>query len=250
MRKIFAHPLILSLILVAIAVFFNGQGWLDAPKNAFFQLTYSFQKTIYRCAQKINNSADFFVSTVSINEENINLKKENAEFLGEIARLKEAARENDFFRRQIGLAVPEDGKLILASVIGQDLFGPNRYFFIDKGVKDGVKEKSVVITAGNLLVGRVVEAVDFFSKVQLLTDSSSRVNALIQDSGAKGLVKSECGTNLIMDLLSQGEDINEGETVVTSGLAGLFPTGLLIGQIQKIVSSDAQISQIAKIKLA
>ena len=141
-------------------------------------------------------------------------------------------------------------ELVLASVIGQDLFGLNRYFLIDKGRGDGIREKSAVITAGNLLVGRVVETLDSFSKVRLLTDPGSRVSALLQDSEVTGLVKSNHGLDLIIDLLPQGEAVRENETVVTSGLAGLFPAGLLIGRIQTVVSSDAQISQIAKIKPA
>lgn len=250
MKRFFTHPLLLSLMLIAVAVFFNGQGWLDAPKNAFFQLTYLSQKTVYQFARKINNYAGLFVSNVFINKENINLKEENTELLGEIARLEEVVRENEFLRHQIGLSATKGRELILASVIGQDSFGLNRYFFIDKGIKDGVKEKSVIITAGNLLVGRVVEAVDSFSKVRLISDPGSRVNALIQDSGAKGLVKSNHDISLVIDLLSQGEDINEGAMVVTSGLAGLFPVGLLVGKIQKVISSDTQISQMAEIESA
>jgi len=250
MKKFLTHPLILSLILIAVVVFFNGQGWLDTPKNIFFQLTYLFQEKTYRFAQKINSSAGIFVSNASINKENINLKEKNVELLGEIARLEEVVRENEFLRHQIGVPDQEDRELILASVIGQDSFGLNRYFFINKGVKDGVREKSVVVTAGNLLVGRVVEAVDSFSKVRLISDPGSRVNALIQNSEAKGLIKSHYETGLVMDLLSQGEDVSEGEIVVTSGLAGLFPAGLLVGQIQRVISSDTQISQMAEIKSA
>ncbi len=250
MKKFFTHPLILSLILVVILVFFNGQGWLDAPKNAFFRLTRPFQETTYRFTQKINNLAGVFATTAHINRENISLKKESTELLGEIARLKEVIRENEFLRQQLGLPLPKNKKLILANIIGQDLFGLNRYFLIDKGREDGIREKSVVITAGNILVGRVVETLDSFSKVRLISDPDSRVNALIQDSEVTGMVKSNHKLDLVIDLLPQGEAIRENAMVVTSGLTGLFPAGLLIGQIQMVVSSDAQISQTAKIKPA
>lgn len=250
MKRFLTHPLILSLILVAVAVFLNGQGWLDAPKNAFFKLTRPFQETAYHFAQKISNLAEVLATTASVNRENISLKNENTELLGEVARLKEIVREDEFLRQQAGLPLPKNKELVLASVIGQDLFGLNRYFLIDKGKDDGIEEKSAVITAGNILVGRVVETLDSFSKVRLLTDPGSRVNALLQDSEITGLVKSNHGLDLVIDLLPQGEAVRENETVVTSGLAGLFPAGLLIGRIQMVVSSDTQISQIAKIKPA
>ena len=65
-----------------------------------------------------------------------------------------------------------------------------------------------------------------------------------------GLVRGDDGLNLTIDLLPQGKTIEQGETIITSGLAGFFPPGLLIGQIEKIISSEVQTSQTAKIKPA
>jgi len=239
MKKFFRHPFVLSLLIIAVAIFMNGQGWLESPKNVFFQLTGSFQKIIYQIAQKINGITG---------EENNNLREENAQLLGEVAFLKRVEQENNFLREQIGLSANEERELILAEVIGYDILGSNRQFLINKGKEDGVEEGMVVISAGNLLVGQVIEALGSFAKVRLLADPNSKVNALIQESGITGLVKSAQGLDLVIDLLPQGEEINSGETVVSSGLAGIFPSGLLIGQIQKVISSDARISQTAKIK--
>ncbi len=65
-----------------------------------------------------------------------------------------------------------------------------------------------------------------------------------------GLVKSNQGLNLTVDLIPQGETIREDQTVVTSGLAGIFPSGLLIGQISQVVAIDVQVFQEAEIKPA
>lgn len=250
MGRFFAHRFVLSLLVIAVAVFFNAQGWLDAPKNAFFWLAYSSQKAVGQSARKISESVNFLASAQITHKQNSHLKEENERLLGEIASLKEVARENEFLREQIGLPAPEERELILAEIIRQDLFGLNRYFLIDKGKKDGVEEKMIVISSGNLLVGQVVEVVESFAKVRLLADPNSRVNVLIQESGIRGLVRSDYGLDLIVDLLPQGKVVNDGEMVITSGLAGLFPAGLLVGQIQKTVSSDVQISQMVKIKPA
>jgi rod shape-determining protein MreC len=250
MKNLFSHPFILSLLIIASLVFFNHQGWLEIPQNTFFQLTASAQKIIYQFSLKINNFISFISSINKLDQENNNLEQENSQLLGRLAQLQEAERENKFLREQIGLSNPGPKQLLLAEVIGQGQSNLGRYFLINKGEKDGIKEKAVVITAGNLLVGRVVEIVDSFSKVQSIIDSNSRVNARIQESALTGLVKGDQGLNLVIDLLPRGGIIEKGETVVTSGLAGLFPAGLLIGQIQKIISFDVQISQIAEIKPA
>jgi len=89
-----------------------------------------------------------------------------------------------------------------------------------------------------------------FSKIQSIIDSNSRVNALIQGSEINGLIKGGQENDLVIDLLPQGEFIEQGQLVVTSGLSGFFPNGLLIGKIEKVISSDVQISQMAKIESA
>lgn len=250
MRKFFTNRFVLSLFIISAIIFFNGRGWLDAPKNAFFQLTYLSQKTIYQFAQKTSSFVEFLTSAGITNEENNNLKEENQKLLGEIVSLREVARENEFLREQMRLSIQDEKELILAEVIGQDLFGLNKYFLINKGRKDGVKEKSVVISSGNILVGQIIEVVESFAKVRLITDPNSKINVLIQESEITGLVKSDHGLDLVIDLLPQEEIVNAGEIVVTSGLAGVFPAGLFVGQIQEIISSDVQISRMAKIKPA
>jgi len=105
-----------------------------------------------------------------------------------------------------------------------------------------------VIVSGNLLVGQAIEVFDSFSRIQLIIDPNSLVNARIQDSKIMGLIKGGQELDLVFDLLPQGKNIEVDSAVVTSGLSGLFPAGLLIGQIEKVISSEAQISQIAKVK--
>ncbi len=248
MKKFFRHPFILSLLIIAVFIFLNSQGWLKIPQDIFFQLTAPGQKIIHQFSLKFNSLISFLSSINNLNQENIKLNQENQELLDEISQLKEMAQENEFLRQQIGLASSEPRQLILANIIGQDSSGLGKYFLINKGAKDGVKEKAAVISAGNLLLGQVIETTNSFSKIQLITDPNSRINALIQESRITGLVRGGRGLNLTIDLLPQGKTIEQGQTIITSGLAGFFPPGLLIGQIERVISSQVQISQTAKIK--
>jgi len=250
MKKIFSHPFILSLLIIVGLIFFNSQGWLKIPQDIFFRLTGSGQKIGYQLSLKTNNLIDFLASINNFNQDNIQLTKENEELLSQLVQLKEMARENEFLRQQIGLVSGESPQLILANVIGQNLSDFEKCLLINQGAKDGVKEKAVVILAGNFLIGQIIEVGNSFAKVQLITDPDSRVNALIQESGVAGLVKSNQGLNLTVDLIPQEETIKEGQTVVTSGLAGIFPSGLLIGQISQVISIDVQVFQEAEIKPA
>jgi len=248
MKKILSHPFVLSLIIIIGIVLINNQGWLKPIKNFSYYLIKPGQNLSYQVSFKINNFFDFVGSINQLEEENRQVKQENQEFLSQLAQLREIDQENKFLREQLDLPDTKKGQLILADIIGQDSADLRRYFLINRGSKDGIKEKAVVITSGNLLIGQVFEVNGSFSKIQVITDANSRVNALIQETGTTGLVKGENGLNLIIDLLPQGQEIKENQLVVTSGLAGLFPAGLLIGRIAKVVSSDVQISQIAELR--
>jgi len=250
LRKIFSHPFILSLLIIVSLIFFNSQGWLRIPQDIFFSLTGFGQKIGYQLSLRTNNLISFLASVNELGQENIQLKEENEELLSQLVQSKEMVRENKFFRQQIGLISRESPQLILANVIGQNLSHFEKCLLINRGVKDGVEEKAVVIMAGNFLIGHVIEVGNSFAKVQLIIDPNNRVNALIQESGVAGLVKSNQGLNLTIDLIPQGEVVKEGQTVITSGLAGIFPSGLFIGQISQVVSIDVQVFQEAKIKPA
>ncbi|MBU1292219.1 rod shape-determining protein MreC [Patescibacteria group bacterium] len=251
MKKILTHSFILSLLIIVGLILVNNQGWLNPVKNLF----YSLVTPSYQISFQFNKFFGFVTSINQLEHENIQFREENQELLGQIAQLEGIAKENELFRRQIGSSGPkfESEKLILANIVGQDTSNLRKYFLINKGTKDGLELGSVVIAAGNLLVGRVIEVTNSFAKVQSIIDSNSRVNALIfAKDGLEitGLIKGDQGLNLIIDLLPQGEVVEQGQLIVTSGLAGLFPAGLLIGQIEKVISSDVQISQMAELKPA
>lgn len=250
MKKFFFHPLLLSLLIISGLIFLNSRGYLIMAKNNLFKLVLPLQQISYRFSLKIDQLIDFGKSLNKLNQENLLLRQENQDLLGRIVQLEETAEENKVLRAQLDLPLNESRELVLANVIGQDSTNLSRYFLIDKGAKEGFKEKAAVIAAGNLLVGQVVELNDSSAKVKLITDPSSKINAVIQESGITGLVSGEQTGELIIDLLPQERTISQGQTVISSGLFGFLPAGLLLGQIEKVISSEVQISQKAKIKPA
>ncbi|MFH1551978.1 MAG: rod shape-determining protein MreC [bacterium] len=247
MKKILHNSFIFSLLIIFCFIFLNYLGALQVPKNIFFKSTSVVQKTIYIFSLEISDFFRFFSSINNIKKENANLKQQNTKLLGEIVKFNETEQENEFFRQQMGLEISGAEQLILADIIGQDSSNLGRYFLINKGIKHGVVKKSVVITSGNILVGQVSEADDYFSKVQLITDTNCRVSARIQESGVVGLIIGNYESNLIFDLLPREQEIALEQTVVTSGISGLFPSGLFIGKIQKVISSDVGILQKAEV---
>lgn len=249
LKKIFFHRLVISFLIILLFVFLNSQGWLRTVKDFFWHFSQPSQEIIYQFSLKATNWLKAFSSAEKLREENHRLVKENERLAGESALLEEEMRENKFLRQQLSLENELPVDLILAHIFARDSQS-GRHFFINQGSRQGIQEKDIVITAGNLLVGQVVETTASFSKIRLIVDSSSRINGLIQETRVSGLVRGDQELGLVIDLLPSTEEIQTDQSVITSGLAGFFPTGLLIGRIKEVISNQVQTCQLAKIEAA
>lgn len=134
-----------------------------------------------------------------------------------------------------------------AAIIGRDPSNLLRYIFIDVGANDGVQTDMPVVTERGL-VGRIVAVGPHSSRVLLITDPSSSVNALLQGSRTTGMVEGQVGDSLIMKYIPQEEKIEEGGMVITSGLGGNFPKRLVIGQVVKVRQLDIESFQSAEVR--
>ncbi len=98
------------------------------------------------------------------------------------------------------------------------------------------------------LVGRIDEVTDSWSKVLLITDASSAVNAILQSSRLNGVVRGAPSGDLVMDYIPQGQVFSIGEVVLTSGLGGRVPKGIPIGQVTEIRQRDIDVFQQAVVQ--
>jgi rod shape-determining protein MreC len=128
--------------------------------------------------------------------------------------------------RQSNPAMP----LLAARVIGASLAPGSKVIYIDRGARDGVRQDMAVITP-NGVVGKVQEVFPSSSEVLLVTDRESGVGALLAGSGAEGVVKGSDGSELTMDYVENGEKVQPGQAVLTSGLDQIFPKGVPVGTV-------------------
>lgn len=132
-------------------------------------------------------------------------------------------------------------------VVGQEPNPYLRYITINVGQADGVAVGMPVVTGGAVLVGRVAETGLHTSKVQLITDPGSNVAAMLQQSRATGLVVGQPDGSLRMLYIPQEDTVQVGDVVLTSGLGGAFPRGLVLGQVSQVVKQDFALFQEAVI---
>ncbi len=142
---------------------------------------------------------------------------------------------------------PLSQRLLAAQIVGLDPSIWFRTVIINKGVHDGVS-KGMPVIAPEGIVGQVVAASYGYAKVLLLTDRSSAIDALVQRTRTRGIVEGEAKAYCHFKYVVRKAEISVGDTVVSSGLDGVFPKGLRVGSVMEISKGPSAIFQEVSIR--
>jgi len=183
-----------------------------------------------------------------------NLRRENQQLREQQIQTAAIARENDQLRAELGWQRLVPWKVKLANVVMRDPANWWRTVQIDLGSRDGITTNQPVLTSEGLLVGRV-SAVNFFSsQVILVGDPNCRVSALVDDASHDMGVLAAAGpldSSLVqLSYLPSSANLKAGQTVLTSGLGGVFPRGIPIGRIADVQSIEFGLATEASVKLS
>jgi rod shape-determining protein MreC len=242
--------LLLFLSLAVTGMVLDRTDRLGPAKDFMARLTSPVQEIITSLAGRVINIRQFLSDVESCKAENEELQTLVDQLIIENVRLREAEIENVTLREQLNFKQANPSfELLSAQVIGRDPTNLLGYLIIDRGTAEGLTVGMPVLTHRGL-VGRITETNPHSSKVLLATDASSSVNALIQDSRATGIIQGRVGQGLVMRYIQQGEEIEVGDLVLTSGLGGNFPTRLIIGQVTEVRRKDVELFQEAEVRPA
>jgi len=168
------------------------------------------------------------------------LVAQNLELKQRLATLEEARRENERIKALVDFAKVEDLKTIGAGVIGRPIDSRQRSILVDRGSNSGVKVGDPVIAAGGL-VGQVVEVTAWNARVRLITDSSSGVSVLVQRTRANGIVRGSIQGPLRLEFVDKGAAPVRGDVLLTSGLGGVYPKDIVVGEVTDVSSQQADL---------
>ena len=158
------------------------------------------------------------------------LRTQNQKLRQQVSDLSEARAENARLGALLSIKQALQLPMTAARVIGRPTSSWEGSLVIDKGSSSGFKQGMPVIAAQGLL-GQLVEVAPNASKVRLITDRRSGVAALIQSSRAPGIVRGSIEGDLSLDFLDRRLKPKLGDTVVSSGIGGVFPRGIVVGDI-------------------
>jgi rod shape-determining protein MreC len=181
-----------------------------------------------------------------------NLRRENDQLKVQSLQANATTRENDLLRSALGWQRQMPWKLKLASVITRDPANWWRTVEIDLGSRDGVVENLPVLTADGL-VGRVSSVGRMSSQVVLIGDPNCKASALVENPAHDMGIIAPNGPmdNSLVELtyLSGSANLKSGQGVITSGLGGIFPRGIPIGQVVDSQPAEFGLYTEARVKL-
>ncbi len=252
MKRFFTKHFILFIILIAVCILLiilYQISFLSPVDSIVYKITAPFRYVFLKISDTFSSGFKIIFTAKNLQKENIELKKEVNELKAKEAQLEELKVENDILRKQLDFAQHKEFQLVPCEIISYHPSNFLKNFTINKGKNQGINEKMAVTSSG-LLVGQIIEVGDDYSVVSLITDTDSNIGGIVQDSRASGIVKGQLGYGLVMESIAQDEVIQLEQTVVTSGLGGEIPKGIVIGYIQDISGKPTDVFQSATLRPA
>jgi rod shape-determining protein MreC len=225
-----------ALLLLAAHMLSSGvkQGnVLARPEGLVSEALRPFQASSGRMVRSASDIFHQYFYLANVTQENRHLKNEVARLNERQAQMVELQQENRRLAELLDLKEALDLKVVAAGVIASDATGLSRTLILGQGTDAGLLPGMGVIATGGV-VGKLMAASPNASRVLLLNDHNCAVDGFDQRSRSRGIVSGMADDGVIMKYVERTEDIKVGDAVVTSGLDGVFPRGLLIGKVSAI----------------
>ena len=233
---------------IAIAAFMlmaaNRLTVLDPVENVTLNITSPVQALMRGVTSPVADWVNNITDAGALSDENTRLRDENERLTNELARAREdaiqqqSANDLNAVRQQF----PND-VFVAGAVVSRDSSSVRSIIAIDRGKADGVREGQIVVSEGRSLVGTISKAFDNYAWVMLITDPKSAVSAIVQESRAEGVVAGNYDASLNMEFVGQGAAVKQGDFVVTSGVGGGYPAGIVIGRVATVQKTEQDLFQ-------
>jgi len=190
-----------------------------------------------------------YVAVLDVRKENESLRGRVAAVEEENLQLREALVASGRLARIAEMRDDFEVPMLPAELVGLDVSAWFRSGLVDRGRQHGVFSGMPVINEQGL-VGLVTATSQSAAKVMLLIDRQSAVDAVVQRSRSRGIVRGAQGDDLVFEFVVRDGDVQVGDVLVTSGLGGVYPKGLRIGEVTAVSESDSKMLRTASVRPA
>ncbi|MEO8285953.1 MAG: rod shape-determining protein MreC [Chloroflexota bacterium] len=239
--------LLVALVLVSLALILLSQGRHLQPLESFANTVFTpIQQAASNVTSTVGGWLDGIGRTNDLEEENKRLRIALDAVTAENARLQETARETQQLQAMVRFQNERpEIQAVQASNIGGDPNGLSETLTIDRGSNASIKVGMAVVSPGGILVGQISAVKADRATVLLLTDISSSIPVATQRGLVPGVLDGQWqkGGNLLMQHIPRDSDVVKNDVLLTSGLGGTFPKGLICGQIFEVRQNDVQMEK-------
>lgn len=222
-------------------------GFMRPIRSAALAVTQPLTTRLYSAGASLRALFEQPADVESLQQQTEELRNENLRLRQQIADLQQAKQENvalrqllDFFEQDVS-----DLPRVMARISSRDPLQPT-VLVLNVGQRDGISMHNAVVANDGVLVAKIIEVGPRSSKALLLTDQASTVAVTLSDgTPSSKLVRGERGLSLLLDQVPQQETLRLGQFVITSGLEAAVPRGLLVGEVEEIVSERNDLFQTA-----
>jgi len=233
---------LIAVNIILLSVFNRTYISYYRPGRIAISLIAPFQKASTSSIRFVRDIWRHYFFVVNVAKENDNYQKALNKAFENNIQLKEFELSNSRLRNLLNFKKTITDRVLSAEVIGKD---PSPWFktvLIDKGENDGVETgMAVVVPKG--IAGQVTDVSANYSKVLLIIDHNSAVDALVQNDRARGIIQGDAAGQCLFKYVLRKHDIKIGDIVVSSGLDGVFPKGLAVGYVSAVIKPKSGISQ-------
>lgn len=246
-----------SLVTITLDYRQGDSGPLAAMGDVALTVISPLQEAVSKVTKPIGNFFSTLVRLPSIRRDNQELRSRVAELETEVATTTDVSARLNELEALLGLTESLGPQISTtgAQVIANGVSNFEWTITIDKGSSDGLAEGMPVVAAAGL-VGRVTQIAPDSAVVQLIIDPDSFVAGRLDVSRTTGLVSGEAEHDLRMGLVDTGTEVQPGEQVVTAGYRipgiaeGVFPPGILIGSVSRVLPDEADLEKFITIRPA
>lgn len=253
LKRLAAPLVVVFLVLLTIVSMVSDRraredGGRDLPwwQAALLEIAAPVERLVSAPFDAVSEFYDGYVDLIGVRAENRRLERRIAEIEAENLQFREALVASGHLGRVASMRDEVEIPMLPAEVVGLDVAPWFRSVLVDRGAQHGVEPGHPVITHQGV-VGVVTATSGHAAKTMLLLDRQSAVDALVQRSRARGVVRGVGRDRLEFEFVVRGADVVEGDEVVTSGLGGIYPKGLRLGRVAELRDASGRLTRIAVI---
>lgn len=232
-----SHWILALLLIVQLGL----MSYYARPRDSEQSLLRTWFLTVYtpvagaidKVVSGITGAIGSYTDLRGVRQENAALREELDRVTAERNEAVEQANRLKVFEDQFTLPSSSPYKTLSASVVARDPSLWYQRLVINRGSLDGVRRNMPIATSKGI-VGRVISVGPNFAQVQVITDTLAGAGAMLQTSRAMGEMRGTGSNRCEVKNIHSSQEVQPGETVVTSGLDRIYPKGLVIGTIESI----------------